>query len=168
MLAWSLKEYDPRLQIVHIDSFPATAEENPFHPLGTQTRISCARVIEQVLKPLAEGNPARYRASSWWVGQDLKSHEHVITAGGTVIIEGCYSLQRELRHFYDYKMWVECSPLVAMERALRRDGGEKDRIVWEQVYGPNESRYIGEEEPHRCADMIVDTNGADLLVKTNW
>ncbi len=168
MLARSLKGYDPTLQIVHIDSFPATAEEHPFHPLGTQTRISCARVIEMVLKPLAEGRAARYRASPWWVGQELSSEEEVITAGGTVLIEGCYALRRELRHFYDYKIWVDCSPVVALERALRRDGGEKDRVVWERVYVPNESGYIGQEEPHRCADMLVDTNGADLLVKTNW
>ena len=168
MLARSLREYDPRLQIVHIDSFPATAEESPFDPLGTQTQISCARVIEQVLKPLTEGKAARYRASPWWVGQELSSDEEVITAGGTVLIEGCYALRHELRHLYDYKIWVECSPVVAMERALRRDGGEKDRVVWEQVYAPNESGYVGEEEPDRCADMIVDTNGADLLVKTNW
>jgi hypothetical protein len=63
---------------------------------------------------------------------------------------------------------AEAGEVLGKAAKLRRDGGEKDRVVWEQVYAPNESGYVGEEEPDRCADMIVDTNGADLLVKTNW
>lgn len=162
-LAAKLLELDPSFQIIHIDSFPATKEENPFHPLGTQTRISTSRILSSALIPLSRGQEARYTPTPWWIEQPRIEEEIIITPNKTVLVEGCYSLLPEFRDFYDLKIWLECSTTTARERALNRDGGEKDRQVWEEVYIPNEESYIKIHKPQRVAEVIININ--EWLIK---
>lgn len=165
-LARMLAAEIPGSQIIQLDSFPCRADESPFHALGTQTGISVRRVLDEAIVPLQRGEPARYRQTSWWALQ-CGDAEKLLEAvpGGTVIIEGCYALRPELRQHYDFSIWVERDVAEALADALARDGGERDRAVWEHVYIPNESRYIESERPQERADMVVRNKGRAFRVE---
>lgn len=152
-LARLLVQMRPEYQIVQLDSFPCRADEHPFHPLGTQTAISTERILADVIYPLQEGGGARYARTPWWPGQP-ETFEQVLP-GGTVIFEGCYSLSTALRNHYDLRIWVHRELPEALADALARDGGERDRVVWEQAYIPRESEYIESQKPAECADIVV-------------
>lgn len=167
-LARMLAAEIPGSQIVQLDSFPCRADESPFHPLGTQTAISVRRVLDEALLPLQRGELARYKQTPWWLVQTGEPEQLLeVRPGGTVIVEGCYALRPELRDHFDLSIWVERDVAEALADALARDGGDRDRAVWKQVYIPNESRYIESERPHERADIVVLNKGREFSLMTS-
>ena len=152
-LAAQFVKHCPDWQIVSVDSFPYSPEKHPWHELGTQTRIDWERLRDQVLLPLAAGHEAIFERTPWWKSQSVMPNESV-AAGGTVIVEGCYSLLRELRDLYDFRIWIECSMELALENAVRRDG-PYSRVHWEQAYIPNENSYVQKHKPYEAADIVI-------------
>lgn len=151
--ARALVERDRLFSVLEIDLFPCSAVDHPFHKSGTQTRIDTGRLIREALGPLSNGRDAKFKQSFWWETSDEPA-EITILAGGTVLVEGCYALLPELRDYYDLKIWVDCPPEVAMERAILRDG-EEIREHWESVYAQNELSYVSVYQPMRVAELVV-------------
>jgi uridine kinase len=124
------------------------------------------RVLDEALLPLQRGELARYRQTPWWLAQTGEPERLLeVKPGGTVIVEGCYVHRPELRDHFDLSLWVERDVAEALADALARDGGERDRTVWEHVYIPNESRYIESERPQKRADMVVRNKGRAFRVE---
>jgi uridine kinase len=48
----------------------------------------------------------RYQAYDW--GTDTMGDWRIVPTGGVVIIEGVMSIRNEIRHYYDYTIWVTC------------------------------------------------------------
>jgi uridine kinase len=122
------------------------------------------RVREQVLVPLARGENARYQRYDW--DGDRLADWHLVPAGGAVIIEGLYSTRPELRHFYDFTIWVQAGPEVRLARGIARDG-EDSRDRWLNEWMVEEARYLEAERPADNADLIVD-GSAKLDVTTRF
>ena len=153
-------------KVVHLDAFPCRSDEHPFHPLGTQTEISRSRILSELIIPLEQGQKARYFRTPWWISEtNLPEIIEQVDAGGVVILEGCYALSHQLRDRYDLKIWVERDVNDALTDALSRDGGEKDRIFWEQAYIPNEARYIESQKPIKCADLVIENRARKFICK---
>lgn len=70
------------------------------------------------------------------------------------MVEGICSLDNQLIEFYDYKIWVECTPEIGMERALTRDKAV-NRDLWEQKWIPETVKYIEEQKPAQKCDLII-------------
>jgi uridine kinase len=62
----------------------------------------------------------RYQRYDWET--DKLSEWHTVPAGGIVIIEGVYSIRKELEDKYDFKVWVDCPRKIRLSRGLERDG----------------------------------------------
>ena len=155
-LAEALSRSRLAAQVVHVDDFPFRTSEYPFHPSGTQTRVNLDRLITEVLLPLRAGRRAVYKRTPWWVAQVAHPEtELATTPGRTVIVEGCYTLHRTSRVFFDLRIWVECPASLGVERALVRDESPHIRQIWHDVYVPNESAYITGHHPQEAADIIV-------------
>jgi uridine kinase len=164
-LARKIAALDPTISIAQVDWFPCRPSEHPFHRLHTQTRVSTARIRDELLIPLIEGRGARFYRSYWWESELCKEEEIVeIPAGGTVLVEGCYALDGMLLPLYDLKIFLSCSVDVALQRTLKRDG-EKDRLVWETAYIPNETRYIEAQKPELVADFVIDDMTLSAIVR---
>ena len=119
---------------------------------------------------LAEAVGARIIATDAFYSKDTeehdvkKLHEAVLDAKnepGITIIEGIYSMNSNTRDLYDYKIWVECEPKVALERGIKRSG-EQEREIWTNVWQPNELTYVKAENSSSYADLVLDTTKADL------
>ncbi len=161
--AKSLLALDTELKILELDHFPYLPEEYPYHPLGAQTRVNLERFQREALIPLASGKPAKYENTFWWP-TNQKADTHTIPAGGIVLVEGCYSFHSDLRDYYDYSIWVECSEEEALRRAIKRDG-EDGAEIWQQVHAPNERSYALRQSPMDYVDLII-LNDSNFLFKT--
>ncbi|MBI2411193.1 MAG: GrpB family protein [Candidatus Kerfeldbacteria bacterium] len=151
--AKQLAELDSSIQIAELDKFPYLPEEYPYHPAGAQTRVNLERFEQEVLIPLTQGKEVRFQNTFWWK-TDEQPQWFRIQPGGTVLVEGCYSFHKDIRHYYDYSIWIECAPEEAMERAVTRDG-DNSRTLWEQVHAPNERKYVNVQHPQDYVDMVV-------------
>ena len=162
-LVTALRELRPEFKVLPVDAFACTASEYPLHPLGCQTRISLERLLRDALLPLREGHETRFTRTPWWPGETVE--EICVQPGGTVLVEGCYTLHRVVRSHFDLKFWVEVPPESAIERAILRDG-ETGRDAWEQAHHPNELSYLATHQPDIAADLIIENpDGAGFRVR---
>jgi uridine kinase len=142
--------------VVEFDDFyrPST-ERNLRDASGDQEvggNFDWRRLRSQVLLPLAYDESARYQRYDW-VADELADWV-VIPAGGTVIVEGCYSMRSALFTFYDYTIWVEMPPELRLQRGLARSG-EDTRERWLNEWLPEESRYVEAENPSARARLVI-------------
>ena len=113
------------------------------------------RLRNQVLTPIREGRLAHYQRYDWET--DVLAEWHTIPMSDVVLVEGVYTMRRELADIYDLKIWVECPKAIRLARGIARDG-EKARTIWEQDWMPKEDDYIKTHLPHESANLFV--NGA--------
>jgi uridine kinase len=115
------------------------------------------RLRREVVDPLLQAEEARYRGFDW-IGRRMFDAERVVRPAGVVVIEGVCALHRSLRDAYDLRIWVEAPREVRLARGVARDG-EAARRTWEEVWIPNEDRYIERDDPVSAAHLIVDGGG---------
>ncbi|MBL7067150.1 MAG: AAA family ATPase [Candidatus Marinimicrobia bacterium] len=152
-LTEKLVELYSSIKVVGLDKFPCLPTEHSYHSVGAQTRINLERFQNEVLIPLSEGKEARFQNTFWWP-TDQAPERFTVQPGEIVLIEGCYSFHKDIRHFYDLSIWVDCAPDEAMERAVARDG-ESGRSLWEEAHAPNERQYVAAQQPQKYVDLIV-------------
>ena len=117
------------------------------------------RLRDQVLTPLREGHSAHYQRYDWET--DVLAEWRTISASDVVLVEGVYTMRRELTHLYDLKIWVECPRAIRLARGIARDG-EKARTIWEQDWMPKEDYYDKTHLPHERADLFVNGTASYL------
>lgn len=113
------------------------------------------RLRDQVLTPIREGRSAHYQRYDWET--DVLAEWRTISASDVVLVEGVYTMRRELTHLYDLKIWVECPREICLARGIARDG-EQARTIWEQDWMPKEDDYVKTHFPRESADLLM--NGA--------
>ena len=117
------------------------------------------RLRDQVLIPVREGRSAYYQRYDW--GADVLAEWHTIPMSDVVLVEGVYTMRRELADLYDLKIWVECPRVIRLARGIARDG-EAARAIWEQDWMPKEDDYVKTHLPHERADFSI--NGVRLYL----
>lgn len=158
-LAEALAALDPTVTIVHVDDF--------YDPTTDRTEIGATidwrRVVDQVLAPLHSDHPGRYQRFDW----DSQSLEewHDVPTGGIVILDGVYSLRRELADHLTYRIWLEVPRDVGMERGIARDG-QASRTWWLDEWMPDEDRYVAEQRPGDAADVVIDGSSGLQIFET--
>jgi uridine kinase len=127
--------------IVHTDDFASWEEPLDWWP----------RLLEQVLLPLAAGEPAAYQRYDWtrhelseWIDVPCGSH---------VVIEGVSSSRLAFRPYLGFAIWVETPRDVCLARGLARDGDDM-LGQWEQWIA-DEDRYVERDDPVGYADLII-------------
>lgn len=132
------------VNVVHLDDFayPETDRQ---------------RLLNQVINPLENNNPARYQRFDWGTKQLAEWHD--IKPGGIVIVEGVSTLHDVLYKHFDFKIWIECPAEVGFNRGLSRDLNVykvNTKDDWINKWMPEEKKYIEEHKPQEKADFIVD------------
>jgi uridine kinase len=142
-LATALSKILPDASIVRTDDF-----SRPNLPGWDWQRMKA-----QVLDPLNANGPAHYQRYDWKT-ESLAEWHHV-PVGGILIVEGVSSMRTELGAYWDLSIWVACSYERRLARGVARDG-EAKRSQWENVWMPEEDRYVQEQKPEVRADVILD------------
>ena len=116
------------------------------------------RFRRQVIDPLLRGEAGRYQRYDW--DADRLAEWHDVPPKGVVIVEGVSSTRRELDVPWDLIVWVETPKEIRLARGIARDG-EGMRGQWEDVWEPEEDRYVQEQQPDSRADIIVRGSSDD-------
>lgn len=80
------------------------------------------RVLNQVLEAISQNKEGHYQRYDW--ENDDLAEWHTVPTGGIVIIEGVYSIRKELAKKYDFTICVDCPRELRLLRGLERDGEE--------------------------------------------
>lgn len=154
--AQKLKEECSNVTVIHMDDFylPSAQIINTHptkKPVGAD--FDWERVLNQVLEPINADEESRYQRYDWET--DNLAEWHTVPIGGIVIVEGVYSIRKELEDKYDFRIWVECPRNIRLFRGLQRDG-EEARGMWENNWMVAEDLYIEKYKPYERADLVVD------------
>jgi uridine kinase len=143
----------PALTIVHMDDFfvPPELRAAPADEIGPQ--IDWRRVVNQVVAPLTNGQPAHYQRFDW-ESHDLQEW-HDVPTGGIVLLDGVYSTREDIAPFLAHRTWVSVPRDLGLERGIDRDG-EESRDWWYADWIEDEDRYILIERPEDLADVVID------------
>ncbi|GAA2524799.1 adenylate kinase [Winogradskya humida] len=107
---------------------------------------------EQVLVPLAAGEPARWRLWDW--AGDRPGAWHEVPATERLVVEGVGCGADVLTAYRSGLIWIEASADVRRERAMARDG---------DTYAPHWERWARQEDAFYAAN---DVRGqADLIIE---
>ncbi|MDP4010903.1 MAG: uridine kinase [Candidatus Roizmanbacteria bacterium] len=137
----------PNVTIVQLDDFY----------LPTLGRADRSRVIDQIFIPLEKDMTTMYEIYDWVT--DSLHRSISINPGGIVIIEGVYALHQDFVSYYDYKIWINCSPELGFKRGVDRDkmrDGIDNSDKWKNIWMPNEKEYVDTENPKQYADYILE------------
>lgn len=157
-IASKFKELDQRIEIIHMDDFyKPVAERGLAHPEEVGAFWDWRRVIDQVLEPLKNHRIAKYQIYDW--NKDALTDWVTVMPGHVVIVEGCYCLRKEMVDYYDLKIWMESPRDLRLSRGIDRDGEQK-RPYWDDIWMPEEDRYVDLQNPRSFVDYIIDGTGS--------
>lgn len=75
-----------------------------------------------------------------------------------IVLEGIFLLKRSLQHFYDFKIWIDCSFVTALERATQRNQEDisPEQIIedYQRIYFPAQKVHLAIDNPKSIADVI--------------
>lgn len=111
------------------------------------------RVLDQALRPLADGRPGRWQRYDWAAGQLTEWLD--LPVPDVLILEGCGSGALAYEALITVLVWVEAERDERIARGLARDG-EKLLPQW--------LRWMEAEERHFAANRTRDR--ADVLFRT--
>ena len=133
-----------RAQVIHSDDFPVPWDGPPdawFAPL-----------TEQVLAPLADGRPGRFRRYDWKRGAYTEWVE--VPPAPVLLIEGVGAARRATAHLLAYTIWVTAPEPVRLRRVLDRDGAGL-REQWDHWMRAERAWFTADGTAAR-ADLRVD------------
>ncbi|HJQ09186.1 MAG TPA: AAA family ATPase [Candidatus Saccharimonadales bacterium] len=117
-----------------------------------------SRLRNQVLEPASYGQTIRYQIYDWENNQLGKWR--AVPTSKYLLIEGVSILHPDLRHFYDYAIWINCPLDIATKRGLQRDNewGNDHDDMWNNIWMPNERDYFEKYRPDLAADTVINAN----------
>ena len=143
-----------RVSIVQGDDFYAPMAEDVRESLaadqGFERYFDWERMRDEVLAPLSEGNPARYRRYDW--GRNELADWLELAPVGIVIVDGVYSFRPELRRFYDFAIWVDTPKKECLERLAQRGENSGE---WIRRWRDAEDYYVAQTDPVSAASAVV-------------
>lgn len=109
--------------VVHMDDFFLQPHQRSAERLAEAgENVDHERFLREVLKPLHEGEKAKFRpflCSSMTFGDEIE-----VDASKIIIVEGSYSCHEKLWDYYDLHVFVTIDPKMQAERIEKRNGRE--------------------------------------------
>jgi uridine kinase len=109
-------------------------------------------VSTDVVGPLREGRPGRYRRWDWH--RSAYAEEHVVDPVDVLVVEGVGSGNAAYADVVTRLVWVETPPDLRLGRGLERDG-EQMRELWLR-WADEEQAMFAEHRTRERADVVVD------------
>lgn len=133
----------PEVELLHMDDVFAGWEG-----LAAGMRT----VADDVVAPLRQGLPGRYRRYDWHRG--AFAEEHVVDPVSVLLVEGVGAGNAAYDEATTCLVWVEASPTVRLQRGLDRDGsGMREHwLAWRR----QEDAMFDRERTRERADLRVD------------
>lgn len=117
-------------------------------------------MFETLVLPLRDARSIRLEADyTEETAASYRRHLYVFDDVDVVLLEGIYLLRPGFVGHYDLSIWVDCSFVTAVERAVaRRQEGlppEETRKAFRTVYLPAQEIHFERDDPRGRADLIL-------------
>ena len=93
-------------------------------------------------------------------GEDHRSVVVEAPPNAVLVVDSVFAFRPEYNEFWDYRIWLEVSAVVSLERGIGRDTDMEGRKEAERLhrdrYHASEQIYIDEVDPRRIADVVID------------
>lgn len=119
----------------------------------------CAAFFDSLFFPLQKN-----RSIELSVKQFSNPHDEVVTKEyrfddiDIILTEGIFLLKRDLHILFDFKIWVECSFVTALKRAIRRnqEGLSNMELIkdYNTYYFPAQQYHLEKDKPKENADVV--------------
>lgn len=113
------------------------------------------RVQEQIMRPMAAGEPGCYQRYDWHAGQFAEWV--AVPRHPLLVLEGCGSGSRIVEPYVGLLIWVSAPESVRLRRGLDRDGPAM-ASQWRAFMADERILYARESTAHR-ADLHLDAWG---------
>ena len=140
--------------LFHMDDFFLRTEQRTlerYYEVGGN--VDRERFLEEVLLPLSAGKEVNYRrfdCSTMTVLDGVRVKPEKLN-----VIEGAYSMHKELEGYYDLSVFLDVDKTTQKERILKRNSPEMAKRFFEE-WIPLEEKYFSETDiKNRCGMCIV-------------
>ncbi len=133
-------------QVLHMDDL---------YPGWSGLTAGVGRLLDEVLRPLADHRPAEYHRYDWHTGS--LAEPHPVPAADHLIVEGCGAGSRLPSTWASLLIWVETDDAERLARGLARDGDDA-RPHWLRWMAEERALYAAEDTRAR-ADLRLDGHG---------
>jgi uridine kinase len=118
---------------------------------------AAARLIADVLLPLADGRPGAFHRYDW-VAERFDDVRTPVPVPDVLLVEGCGSCPRDVDPWTTLRIWVEAPPALRLQRGLARDGAvlEPEWRHWQRT----EAAEFAREDTRARAELRVDGTGS--------
>ncbi|HTW00242.1 MAG TPA: uridine kinase [Streptosporangiaceae bacterium] len=93
-------------------------------------------------------------------GEDHRGTTVTVPPGAVLIVDSVFAFRPEYNEFWDYRIWLEVDPGLALRRGIARDapteGAAEAASVHRDRYHAAEMIYLAEVGPRALADLIID------------
>ncbi len=93
-------------------------------------------------------------------GEDHRDTVISAPPGAVLIVDSVFAFRPEYNEFWDYRIWLDVDPALALQRGIGRDtareGAEEAARVHRARYRAAEEIYLAEIGPLRLADLVID------------
>lgn len=120
---------------------------------------------ERFLLPLNGVPPFRYSDSSHNLERDtpVTEQNHLADKNEIFIVDGTFLFKAELIDFWDFRIFLDTSFEVALERGVSRDskilgGREKTALMYRNRYHAACQMYLSEHDPKSVADAVISND----------
>jgi uridine kinase len=77
-----------------------------------------------------------------------------------LIVDSVFAFRREYNDYWDYRIWLEVNPQLALIRGIERDWVFEGRTEATKLHGERfqrgEAIYVAEVDPSAVADLEID------------
>jgi uridine kinase len=97
-----------------------------------------------------------------------EDHSAVVTCAthdAVLIVDGVFAFRPEINRYWDYRVWLDIAPELAVQRGLRRDqawAGSDAETLHRDRYQAAQRVYLAEVDPVPQADLVIDNTCFDL------
>jgi uridine kinase len=152
-LAAAIAEARPDVQVVHGDDFYGPEERDWLSwtaKEGYERYFDHQRLASELLEPLRDGRPGRFRRYDW--GENALGEWVEVAPHGLVVVEGVYLLRPQLRRAWDLTVFVEAPRGI---RGARLQARGQDDAGWIDRWMAAEDFYERVLDPAGLADLVV-------------
>ncbi|WP_161886961.1 nucleoside/nucleotide kinase family protein [Marisediminicola antarctica] len=140
---WAANRPGEEVSLVRLDDI---------YPGWDGLEVAALQLSDDLLVPLAAGQPGRWRRWDWTTGAPAEWHE--VDPATALVVEGSGALGRTSRALATLGVWVELDATERRRRAIARDG-ELYESNWDR-WAEQEARFAAREHPDRLADVVID------------
>jgi uridine kinase len=78
------------------------------------------------------------------------------------LLEGIFLFKPTYRHYFDLKVWIDCSFATALQRTIARAqeglSPAETKRAFETIYFPAQRLHLERDKPREHADVIFDND----------